>query len=50
MARFASDDLNKLIWMIRIASGVYPNLQQSAFLGPRGQVNGRTYMRNRSND
>ncbi|CDJ33488.1 oligosaccharyl transferase STT3, putative [Eimeria mitis] len=37
MARFASDDLNKLIWMVRIASGVYPNLQQSAFLGPRGQ-------------
>ncbi|CDJ51085.1 oligosaccharyl transferase STT3, putative [Eimeria brunetti] len=37
MARFASDDLNKLIWMIRIASGVYPNLQQSAFLGSRGQ-------------
>ncbi|CDJ60271.1 oligosaccharyl transferase STT3, putative [Eimeria maxima] len=38
MARFASDDLNKLIWMIRIAAGVYPDLQQSAFLGPRGQV------------
>ncbi|CDI76175.1 oligosaccharyl transferase STT3, putative [Eimeria praecox] len=38
LARFASDDLNKLIWMVRIASGVYPSLQQSSFLGPRGQV------------
>ncbi|KAL8271929.1 hypothetical protein Esti_004053 [Eimeria stiedai] len=37
MARFASDDLNKLLWMVRIASGVYPRIQQSDYLGPRGQ-------------
>lgn len=38
MARFSSDDLNKLIWMIRIASGVFPDMQQSDYLGPKGQV------------
>ncbi|OEH80140.1 oligosaccharyl transferase [Cyclospora cayetanensis] len=37
LARFASDDLNKLLWMVRIASGVFPRIQQSNFLGPRGQ-------------
>ncbi|CDJ65283.1 hypothetical protein ENH_00006790 [Eimeria necatrix] len=37
MARFSSDDLNKLIWMIRIASGVFPDMQQSDYLGPKGQ-------------
>lgn len=38
MARFASDDINKLLWMVRITSGVYPRIQQSDFLDPRGQV------------
>ncbi|KAL8430707.1 hypothetical protein Efla_007573 [Eimeria flavescens] len=37
LARFSGDDMNKLIWMVRITSGVYPSIQQSDFLGERGQ-------------
>jgi dolichyl-diphosphooligosaccharide--protein glycosyltransferase len=43
VARYASDDINKFLWPIRIASGVYPNLvQESEFIGPNGYTVDRT--------
>ena len=37
VSRYSSDDINKFLWPIRIASGVYPHLvQESDFIGRRG--------------
>jgi dolichyl-diphosphooligosaccharide--protein glycosyltransferase len=37
VSRYSSDDINKFLWPIRIASGVYPHLvQESDFIGPKG--------------
>lgn len=36
VSRHQSDDLNKFLWMVRIASGVYPTVQQSDYLSRRG--------------
>eukprot|EP00922_Rhytidocystis_sp_ex-Travisia-forbesii_P060237 GHVS01089261.1.p1 GENE.GHVS01089261.1~~GHVS01089261.1.p1 ORF type:complete len:770 (+),score=54.28 GHVS01089261.1:82-2391(+) len=35
-ARYPSDDINKFLWMVRIASGVYPQIQQSSYLSANG--------------
>lgn len=35
-ARYHSDDINKFLWMVRIASGVYPSIQQSDYLNHQG--------------
>lgn len=37
LARYQSDDINKFLWMIRIASGVYPQVQEQNFYNARGQ-------------
>eukprot|EP00923_Selenidium_pygospionis_P029812 GHVN01053040.1.p1 GENE.GHVN01053040.1~~GHVN01053040.1.p1 ORF type:complete len:725 (+),score=73.69 GHVN01053040.1:104-2176(+) len=37
VARYSSDDINKFLWMIRIASGVYPHIKQQDFFSARGQ-------------
>jgi len=34
VARYQSDDINKFLWMIRIASGVYPRVQEADFMSP----------------
>jgi dolichyl-diphosphooligosaccharide--protein glycosyltransferase len=37
LARYASDDIAKFLWPIRIANGVYPDkVAESDFIGPRG--------------
>ena len=37
VSRYSSDDINKFLWPVRIASGVYPHLvQESDFIGSRG--------------
>jgi len=34
VARYQSDDINKFLWMVRIASGVYPRIQEQDYLSP----------------
>jgi dolichyl-diphosphooligosaccharide--protein glycosyltransferase len=35
---FSGDDINKFLWMIRIAQGVWPNeVKESDFFTPRGE-------------
>ncbi|OII76232.1 oligosaccharyl transferase STT3 subunit family protein [Cryptosporidium andersoni] len=35
-ARYTSDDINKFLWMVRIASGVYPQIQQNDYISESG--------------
>ncbi|KAK9172029.1 Oligosaccharyl transferase STT3 subunit family protein [Cryptosporidium meleagridis] len=35
-AKYSSDDINKFLWMVRIASGVYPHIQQNDYLSDSG--------------
>uniref|UniRef100_A0A0G4FBQ2 dolichyl-diphosphooligosaccharide--protein glycotransferase n=1 Tax=Chromera velia CCMP2878 TaxID=1169474 RepID=A0A0G4FBQ2_9ALVE len=37
VARYNSDDINKFLWMIRIASGVFPRIQEKDYYNQRGQ-------------
>ena len=35
---YSGDDINKFLWMVRIAQGVYPNdVQEPTFFTPRGE-------------
>ncbi|KAH8739313.1 oligosaccharyl transferase stt3 protein [Cryptosporidium ryanae] len=36
-AKYTSDDINKFLWMVRIASGIYPQIQQNDYLSENGQ-------------
>lgn len=40
-ARYSGDDLNKFIWMVRIAAGVYPQLKVSDYFTPNFEVGDR---------
>lgn len=33
---YPSDDINKFLWMIRIANGVYPEIKERDFTGKMG--------------
>ena len=33
---YPSDDVNKFLWMVRIAGGVYPEIKEKDFAGPQG--------------
>ncbi|KAF7459376.1 putative oligosaccharyl transferase stt3 protein [Cryptosporidium felis] len=35
-AKYSSDDINKFLWMVRIASGIYPHIQQNDYLSDNG--------------
>lgn len=38
LIQYSGDDLNKFLWMIRIASGVWPDeVKESDFFSPRGE-------------
>ncbi|CAD7966724.1 unnamed protein product [Amoebophrya sp. A120] len=42
VARYSSDDVNKFLWPVRIAQGVYPNrISESDFIGPGGYTTGQ---------
>ena len=34
--RYPSDDINKFLWMVRIGGGVFPDIKEADYLGPRG--------------
>jgi len=34
---YSSDDINKFLWMVRIASGVYPEIEEQNFYNHQGQ-------------
>jgi dolichyl-diphosphooligosaccharide---protein glycosyltransferase len=33
---YSGDDINKFLWMVRIAGGVYPHIKEEDYVGPRG--------------
>jgi dolichyl-diphosphooligosaccharide---protein glycosyltransferase len=33
---YPSDDINKFLWMVRIAQGVFPDIKEGNYIGPRG--------------
>jgi asparagine N-glycosylation enzyme membrane subunit Stt3 len=33
---YPSDDINKFLWMVRIAAGVYPEIKEQNYVGPHG--------------
>lgn len=37
MSGFSGDDVNKFLWMVRIAEGVFPDVQESAFYSASGE-------------
>jgi len=34
---YSSDDINKFLWMVRIAEGVFPEIVESKYFSPRGE-------------
>jgi len=37
MVGYASDDINKFLWMVRISGGLFPEIREADYLTPEGQ-------------
>lgn len=37
VAKYSMDDINKFMWMVKIAASVFPQVQRARFLGNRGK-------------
>jgi len=37
MIGYSSDDINKMLWMVRISGGVYPEIKEPDYFTPQGE-------------